>query len=161
MFEAPPKIARISGKFEYPDGSSHEFLLSQDGAWQQWGATPTEMVERGTSELLDAFAQAAADWILSSDDEYDDEEKPEPRTSENCAYPHDTEGAHDHADCEDTLAEAGGGPDRFAHALRAAKIAASGDSNDEEIEALWDALRMAADLLGVPEPDVDDDQEDV
>lgn len=37
----------------------------------------------------------------------------------------------------------------FERALRAARDAANGDSNDEEIQALQDALAIAASILGV------------
>lgn len=37
----------------------------------------------------------------------------------------------------------------FERALRAARDAANGDSNDEEIQALQDALAIAASVLGV------------
>lgn len=112
-----PKIARIAGRIEYPDGTSHEFALNEHG-WQQWGETPSVLTQRGTSELLTRLAEAADGWILSPHDE-------EPPTRS----PYTVED--------------------FANALRSAEETADADSNDDEIDALWETIEIAASLLGV------------
>lgn len=59
-------IARLEGTITFADGSSHQFQIVGgygEGAWSQWGATPTELVDRGAGVALDAMADAVAPFL--------------------------------------------------------------------------------------------------
>lgn len=67
------KVTRISGTFEFDDGSTHQFSIEVDGGWQQWGATQFQV---GRSvDLIESLAQAAMiEGHLQVRDEVADEE---------------------------------------------------------------------------------------
>lgn len=54
-----PKLERITGTFEFEDGTSHSFSLWGDyGGWSQWGASTDELIRRETGDILNAMVES-------------------------------------------------------------------------------------------------------
>ena len=66
-----PKLERITGTFEFEDGTSHNFSIWGDYSWSQWGASPDELIYRETGDVLDAMADALREGHSLVEDEED------------------------------------------------------------------------------------------
>lgn len=70
------KARHVTGHIIYPDGSTHQFSIMKDAGYQQWGASPSELVERGAGDMLEAMADVAAEFMVSDADEEDEVDDP-------------------------------------------------------------------------------------
>ena len=61
------RIKYITGTIRMTDGTESAFSIQADAGWQQWGAGSERLAE--TVDVLDAMAQAAAEYVVSDGDD--------------------------------------------------------------------------------------------
>lgn len=116
--------ARIQGTITRADTPEAQFLITSEGS-VLWGASPRELGE--VREVLDVMTSAA----LYATDFF---AEPEPEEGQPVTV------------TPEQIKE-------FTDAIREASKAADGDSNDDEIEALWEVVDHACNALGLNRDD--------
>jgi hypothetical protein len=114
---------RIDGTITRADGTKSSFALTPDG-YQQWGATTAELGET-VDVMRDMWDAADGSGFFA-----------EP-------------GQEEDADVTVTAEQR----THFTEAITAAAKACEGDSGDEEIEALWEAIDAACSILNLNRDD--------